>query len=113
MPTVWIVNNCGHPYEDAKRFGELESLTIGNVNPLRPDRLCWNIAQGIAKYASEKDFLLVSGTPTVNMLALELWLGRFGYAQLLQWNAKKKEYELSVLKRDHMLTLLEQAMTGT
>lgn len=112
MPTVWIANECGHSYDDAKRFGELKSLTVGNINPLRPDRLAFNIARGIARYADEKDYLLVSGTPTVNMIALELWLSRFGTVQLLQWNAKTKEYSLSILKRDQMLTLLDKAMVA-
>lgn len=110
MPTVWICNEAGHDYSDAKRYGEPKPLTIGNVNPLQVDRLKWHLARGIAKYASADDYLLISGTPMVNAIALAIWLNHFRAVKLLQWNAKHRVYELSEFTLDHLMDLIEKEL---
>ncbi len=111
MSKVWIVNYAGHDYRDAERFGELTNLTEGTINPLRVDRLMVSMAYGIGKLADESDFLLISGTPTLNALAAMLWLRRFNSINLLQWNAQTKRYEQSYIAGDHMDILLDEAIT--
>lgn len=110
VTTVWIANRCGHPYEDAERFGKLEALTIGDVNPMQVDRLSWHISRGIGKYVKENDYLLVSGTNLVNMLALSLWLTRFDFCNLLIWDAKKQKYRKFTVKVDNFERLLQKAL---
>lgn len=108
MPTVWIVNEAGHNYAPAEKYGELKRLTMGDINPLQPDRLAYHLARGIGGYTAEDDFLLVSGTPTVNALALVLWLQRWKKAKLLQWNAIEENYELSTITLSNLNRLLER-----
>lgn len=111
MSTVWIVNEAGHDYSDAARFGELKPLTLGNVNPLQVDRLNWHIAHGIAKYASADDYLLISGTPMVSASALLIWLTCFRSVRLLQWNAKRRKYVLTTITMDQIKDLIDKEMT--
>ena len=111
--TIWVVNEAGHEYEKALKVVEnaqLRPLTIGSVNPLYLDRLNYNLALGIAKYAQAGDYLLISGTPAVNAMAVTLWLLRFGEVHLLQWNAKHDRYEKSKISEEGVRNLLERVM---
>lgn len=107
MAKVWIVNEAGHDYTPAEVYGELKKLTLGDVNPLQLDRLNFHLARGIAQFTRPEDYLLISGTPVVNAVALHLWLTMHKKCNLLQWNAKKREYELTEVSAEHMTRLLE------
>lgn len=107
MPTVWIANESGHDTSDAKRFGDVKPLTLGNVNPLQLDRLNYHIARGIVKYVQPDDYLLISGTPMVPSSALTLWILHHGKCNILQWNAKRRRYSEYTLTRKQIEDLLE------
>lgn len=112
-PTIWIVNEAGHNYSKALDLipsGELKPLTLGDINPLRIDRLTQNLARGIARYVSKSDYMLISGTPVLNAIALTLWLLQHNSCKILQWNAKQREYELSTLNLDNFSRLLDSEL---
>ena len=109
-PQVWIVNESGHDYSRAKSFGELGKLTLGDVNPLQLDRLNWHLARGVVKFTDSEDYLLISGTPVLNAMAVHLWLRHHGKCKILQWNAKNRDYELTEVNADHLLRILEDAL---
>ena len=112
-PTIWIVNEAGHNYEKALDLipnGELKPLTLGDVNPLRVDRLSQNLARGIARYVRESDYMLISGTPVLNAIALTLWMIQHRSCKLLQWNAKLREYELSTITLDNFTRILDKEL---
>ncbi len=110
--TVWIANEAGHPYHKVRDIlGDgvrIKPLSLGDVNPLRVDRLSWHLARGIARFATEKDYLLISGSPVVNALALTLWLQMFQTCQLVLWDAKKSEYIISTVERENLANILQQ-----
>jgi hypothetical protein len=111
-PTIWIVNDSGHPFEKALDLipeGTLRRFTVGSVNPLRLDRLNFGLAEGVA-YAKESDYIIVSGTPMISTMVAVLWFLRFNEARFLQWNAKKREYELATVTREGLENLLERFM---
>ncbi|HET7322072.1 MAG TPA: hypothetical protein VFI96_06230 [Longimicrobiaceae bacterium] len=114
-PTIWIINEAGHPYHRALDLisdAELKPLTLGDINPLRTDRLNYHLAEGIGKYGKVEDYLLISGTPMVNAMAVLLWTLRFGEARILQWNAmrSKRCYELTTVVKEDLEHLLESFM---
>lgn len=109
-PYVYIVNEAGHDYTSSEVYGETRRLTLGDINPLQLDRLNYHLARGIAKHTRAEDYLLVSGTPVVNAVALHLWLTMHKTCKLLQWNAKKRNYELTEINHDHLVRLLDQEM---
>ena len=109
--TVWIANEAGHPYHkvaDAVK-GEviIRSLTVGKVNPLRPDRLAWDMAQGIAKFVKPRDILLISGSPVVNAMAMTLWIQMHSTVRLALWDAVKREYRLATVEKDNLERILQ------
>ncbi len=109
--TVWVANEAGHPYHKIKeKLGEvvIKPLSLGDINPLRVDRLTWHLGRGIASFVKEDDYLLISGTPIVNALALTMWLQMFSTCKLALWDAKKREYLISTLERDNLANILQQ-----
>lgn len=109
--TVWVANEAGHPYHKIKeKLGDgvqIKSLSLGDINPLRVDRLTWHLGRGIASFARETDYLLISGTPIVNALALTMWLQMFATCKLALWDAKKREYLISTIERDNLANILQ------
>lgn len=115
MATVWIANDGGHPdYHKSRKIAgtdaEIKHLTDGNVNYHRVDRLIQHLSRGIARFVKEEDYLLQSGSLTVNSLAFELWLRQFGSCNLLIWHGGKREYTLHVIKDSHLDQQLEKAI---
>jgi hypothetical protein len=112
-PTIWVINDAGHPVHKALDLvpnAEIKPLTLGDINPLRVDRTAHHIARGITKYGKDGDYLLLSGYLTVNVIAVSLWLLFFGNIRIIQWNAKKKHYELTDKTEDDLRSLLQREM---
>ena len=109
--TVWVANEAGHPYHKIKdKLGEdvqIKALSLGDINPLRVDRISWHLGNGIAKFVKEGDCLLISGTPIVNALALAMWLQMFTKCKLAIWDAKKREYIISTVERENLANILQ------
>lgn len=109
--TVWVANAAGHPYHKIRaKLGKdirIESLSLGDINPLRVDRLSWHLARGIARFVKDGDYLLVSGTPIVNALALTMWLQMYPTCNLALWDAKNGEYIISKVERDNLANILQ------
>lgn len=102
---VWIVNEGGHDYDNAKKYGHLISLTQGTVNPFRTDRLADHIAQRL-KGATKDDYVLLSGSPILNGLTMSLWLFKFPRCNTLQWSTMFEDYDLKTIKRSALKKLL-------
>ena len=92
MPTVFVINDSGHNFEDAKRFGPLVTLTEGQVNPFHTDRLLAFI-EGRLSMSKPEDLLLLCGTPILNTIAAVVFHKKHGTLNVLIWDAKRREYK--------------------
>ena len=92
VPVVWLTNEGGHDYKDAERYGRLMPITTGSINPFNPDRLMVMVSHRL-KVADPEDFLVISGSPILNALALAMWLERFGQCNALLWSHRDKAYK--------------------
>ncbi len=114
MSTVWIANEGGHHYEPAKEHAgenaQFKPLTLDDVNTLQVDRLARHLSRGIVKYVQPNDFLIWSGSPVINALALHLWITYHGKCRTLNWDAKRRRYELKTLTLEHMNYLIDRQM---
>ncbi len=110
--TVWVANEAGHPYHKVReKLGDdvlIKSLSLGDINPLRTDRIAWHLGNGIAKFVKETDCLLISGTPIVNALALTMWLLVHKKCRMALWDAKKREYIISTVERENLARILQR-----
>lgn len=108
--TVWIANEAGHAYDKIREeLGKvrIERLSLGDLNPLRVDRMSWHLGRGIARFVKEDDYLLISGTPIVNALALAMWLQMYPKCNLALWDAKRGKYLISSVERDNLANILQ------
>lgn len=111
--TIWIVNEAGHDFSKATEAvpnAMIQPLTIGDINPTSFDRLAFNAARGIAKFAKAEDFILISGTPILNAIVVALWIQQFGVCNILQWDARRKKYRRFDLNSKRMREMLEEQM---
>ena len=113
-PTVWNVNYAGHDYDKATEIAGSDAkfsyLTEDDINPHRVDRLSKHIAVGIVKYAKKDDFILISGTPMVNVLAVWIWMIHFGECKILQWDAKQRKYKLTTIREDSIRSMMQKIL---
>ncbi len=70
MAKVFIVNRAGHDFSSAEVFGELISITTGNINVFRPDRDLFKIQEVLKDFDPTKDYLLLSGNMFANAMAV-------------------------------------------
>lgn len=95
---VFIVNNGGHDYSDAQRFGEIVFCTD---EPIRKDDVhqMYRALSFALQDAQAEDFLLVSSLTSLCMIAAAIMADRFGELHLLIF--KDGEY----IQRDVILEL--------
>lgn len=93
QPVVWVINEGGHDYSKAEEFGRLMPVTMGTVNVFNPDRLMVICGHRL-RMAQEADFVVVSGSPTINAIFIAMWLRRFERINLLQWSHRDDSYKL-------------------
>jgi hypothetical protein len=92
---VFVVNNAGHNFSAAEKWGRLVPILEGNINVFRPDRTIFNILQVLKKYKfSQNDFVLLSGNSLGNVLATAcICAGLNVYKfNILLYNARDEEY---------------------
>lgn len=112
-PTIWVVNDAGHSTEKALKIvpnGIIKPLTVGNINPLLVDRLARHLVHGIVSYGKREDYVLLCGYITVNALAVHLWMMHFGHIKILQWNAKRRHYELTEKDQEDFENMIQKEL---
>lgn len=88
---VFVTNLGFHDYTPAERWGELVAVTSGRENLKNTDRLEWEMQQ-VLKKMTDNDYLCISGSPVLAAIAVGFVLRRFGYVDLLFWDALYSDY---------------------
>ena len=89
MPKVFIINNSGHDFTEAKKFGELVSMTRGRI----PDR--YNVTEMLRSFApffadsSEDDFILHTGPGVMSAIACAAFAAKHKRVNLLIHRAEQ------------------------
>lgn len=92
IPKVFLINYSGHDFSPAKKWGEIEIITSGFVDPKLEDRTVFNILEPIHKNSHSEDWLVVgAGLALVNVMACILWMRKHGKLKMLLWNRKEGE----------------------
>jgi len=97
MSKVYIVNAAGRDYDNAKRFGELVELTIGTVNIFDTQRLIVDFKKWF-ETANMGDWVLLSGSPILNVIAVSVMLSKFGLCNVLIFDVRYAKYVEQVIK---------------
>ena len=69
---VYIVNTGGHDVSGAAKYGQFVYLTEHRVNIFATDRLQVELADKLANFNSEKDYVLLCGAIVINVIVMEI-----------------------------------------
>ena len=94
--SVWITNFAGHDYEPAKEYGELKHIIKGFISFQSLDRVKYQIVESLQDY-KENDFLLLSGTNIINVIATAYVMNKFRKVFLLVFDKDDNTYRKAVL----------------
>lgn len=82
MAKVFIVNNGGHDYSDAERFGELVFCTSAFIRKDDTGLMYREIKEAL-KDASPDDFLMISSLTSMCTIATGILVEKFGHLNML------------------------------
>jgi hypothetical protein len=109
---VYVTNFAGHDYQHAERYGELVWITKGYVSFQSLDRVKYSIIEKI-KDSSAEDWLLLSGTIIINVIAATVWLAIHGQVKLLvfdkKYSGKVRELVLTPKNIQDILSVVKNA----
>lgn len=80
--TVYIVNDSGHDYEDAKRFGDIKFLSTGTMNKFDVNNMYRLFSQRLAG-SSPDDYILNTALSQMNQIAAAIFVHMHGRLNLL------------------------------
>lgn len=94
MPRVYVVNYIGHdisPVNAVVPDAEIVHLSEGNVNIFATDRTLHDFKLKMLGSATD-DYLLLSGSIALNIVAFGIMLQKHGRVNLLLWHARMGQY---------------------
>lgn len=103
---VYVTNYASHDYTDAERYGEICFVTRGFISFQSLDRVRYQVAQGL-KGATADDWLALSGTNIINVLAAILWFQRFGRCKILNFDKTTQKYREIIMTPENISVLME------
>lgn len=87
-PRVFVVNNAGHNLTDAQRYGALLYLSQDKVNVFSCDRIAVDFKERLRGFNPTRDYLLLSGSIVLNVIAVKILSERFQRINVLLYNFK-------------------------
>jgi len=103
---VFIANFAGHDYTKAEVYGELRFITKGFVSFQSLDRLKFQVAEQVV-HSRPDDWLALSGTNIVNVLAAVLWFSMHGTVKILNYDKNTSTYREIVMEGTAINKLME------
>lgn len=101
---VYIPNNSGHDFSDAKRFGELTFITEGMINRFNINSM-YRIVVEALKDSSPDDYIMVGGLTHINVVLTSVFTFMHGRLNLLLYDVKDEEY---VVRKIVVSNLIEE-----
>lgn len=109
---VFVTNLAGHDYTKAEKYGTIVPITHGYVSFQSLDRVKFQITEEINK-TRPQDWLLLSGTPLLSVIAATVWFAIHHQINLLVYdqkdNGKYRELKITQKNVHDMLTVLESS----
>lgn len=102
MRTVFVINQSGHDYAPASKFGQIIFLSKGTTNRYATNSLYRKFAE-ILKHSHEDDYILVTGLTIGNMIAASIMTCLHGRVNFLLF--KEGRYVERTLIIGELLTL--------
>ena len=95
---VYIVNESyKHKYDDAKPFGKLVRVTVGNID-VGDTRIIWDI-RDVMEHFTPHDYVLLSGHALLTFYVLSEALRNTDEVKVLLWSKRDKSYRVVTISR--------------
>jgi len=98
MAKVFIVNDSGHDYSAAEKFGELVPLSTGTVNKYHLTKMLRTF-EPLMKDSSPDDYILQSGPSVMNCIACAYFASVHGQLNLLIFRLEGNGKQRYVVRR--------------
>lgn len=82
MPRVYIVNNGGHDYSDAIRYGELVFCTEGTVNKFNTSQMVRQFTEAF-RDSEPEDYIVLTSLSIMCSIACSIFARKHGRLNLL------------------------------
>jgi hypothetical protein len=102
---VFVANYAGHDYAPLARFGKPVFITKGFISFQGLDRVKFQVAQGLMGCTAD-DYLALSGTNIINVIAALLWFQMHGKVKLLNFDKDARQYRELVINTENNEQLL-------
>jgi len=93
---VFVTNYAGHDYSALNKYGKQMFITKGFISFQGLDRVKFQVAQGMLESTSE-DWLALSGTNILNVIAAVLWFNKHGKVKVLNYDKESRQYRELIL----------------
>ncbi|MAH51875.1 hypothetical protein CMI37_39020 [Candidatus Pacearchaeota archaeon] len=111
MSKVWVVNYSGHNIHKAEKYGEIEVLTRDKVNVFQSDRMIYNLVTKM-KGIEKDDYILISGTPILNVFVIIIALTMCKKINYLLYNAKDSDYSVRTVIAADIIKIIKEVKNG-
>jgi hypothetical protein len=101
MSKVYVINSYNNPIQSAAKYGQIEVITTGIINPFSIDRLAWSIAPKLAEFTSD-DYLLLTGPGSGYILAATILLKDHDQIKCLRYETTTRAYVEVVITKDQI-----------
>jgi len=102
MARIFVVNQSGHditPVHEVVEDATVVYLSEGSVNIFNMDRVIRDF--GLRMHSSSPDdYLLLSGSIAINLVAFGILLEKHGKVNLLLWHAREGRYVPRVIDKE-------------
>lgn len=107
---VFVTNYAGHDYSALNKYGKQVFITKGFISFQGLDRVKFAVAQGMIDCTAE-DWLALSGTNILNVIAAVLWYQMHGKVKVLNYDKESRQYRELILTAENNSQLF--AVLGT
>lgn len=84
MKKVFVINDSGHDFSQAKKYGELVIVTSGTINKYQPTYMFREFSSFIES-SDKDDYILVCGPTVMNIVFAGMFASKHGRINLLLW----------------------------
>lgn len=98
MKTVYVVNDSGHDYSKAEKFGRLVFMSTRSIYKTHVTKMYKKFKRFINESGRE-DYLLISGPSLMNVIACSMFARKHGKLNLLIWDEDPKTKKFGYISR--------------
>lgn len=101
--SVVVVQDTGHDFSKAEKFGVVKPFIIGPVNVFSEERIA-TLIDWLDREFKDGDYLLMTGSLVLNCAAFSYLMDRFGQVNILVFHNGEQEYRSMNLAKHHKVS---------